>query len=71
MASAVTLAHLISLLRRQLSSLCRLRDISLRPEGVFPQGEALLKGRPYRIDFSKNFSKKVDERLKMRYTVYC
>ena len=32
--------HLISLLRRQLSSLCRLRDISLRPEGVFPQGEA-------------------------------
>ena len=32
--------HLISLLRRQLSSLYRLRDISLRPEGVFPQGEA-------------------------------
>ena len=26
----------LSLLRRQLSSLCRLCDISLRPEGVFP-----------------------------------
>ena len=48
-ASAVTLAHHIGLLRRQLP----------------------LKGKPYRIDFSKNFSKKVDERLKMRYTVYC
>ena len=26
---------------RQASSFCRLRDISLRPEGVFPKGGAL------------------------------
>ena len=33
---SVPLNKPLSLLRRQLSSLCRLRGISLRPEGVFP-----------------------------------
>ena len=44
--SAQLLASVLALsgASRQLSSLCRICDISLRPEGVFPKGGALGKG---------------------------
>ena len=40
----------LSLLCRQLSSLCRLRDISLRPEGVFPSRGAFGKKILFFVD---------------------
>ena len=47
---SVPLNKPLSLLRRQLSSLCRLRDISLRPEGVFPSRGALGKEILFFVD---------------------
>ena len=40
---------------RQLSSLCRIRDISLRSEGVFPKGGAI--GKPCKAKQSVKHSK--------------